>query len=125
MSVCYTVFASSEWRTDKGKQMKQSKVSEAYSRSKIAREALFDMSARSMECTEDKAGIVWERFLLQTNHPTSASPELVSVVLVATPHWWDVFVPLTRLQENTEVVAAIKALRTETLAQSMAKELAA
>jgi hypothetical protein len=36
---------------------------------------------QSMECTEDKAGIVWERFTSHTRH----------CVVVATPAWASVF----------------------------------
>lgn len=78
----------------------RSQVAEAYERSKAAREALFDAGCRPMECTEDKVGIVWERFI---------TPKGESLIFFATPHWWDVFAPVTDHTGVAETVAAIKA----------------
>lgn len=79
---------------------KLSPVAQAYERSKIGRRALFDADCRAMECTEDKAGIVWERFI---------TPQGRSIILFATPSWWDVFEPVTDEATNDATVAAIKA----------------
>lgn len=76
-----------------------SKVSDAYGRCKIARNTLSEIGARPMECTEDKCGIVWERWLL---------PNGTSAILYATPHGWDVFTPVTQDNAIEATVAAIK-----------------
>lgn len=81
---------------------KLSKVAQAYERSKIGRNALIAAGARSMEVTEDKCGIVWERFIV--------GPNGTSVVLFATPSWWEVFSPLTTDATNDGTIAAINAL---------------
>jgi hypothetical protein len=83
-------------------QRKLSKVAEAYQRCYIAREALRQSGARCMEVTEDKCGIVWERYIV--------GPNGTSVILYATPHWWDVFSPITSDTTNDGTIAAIKAL---------------
>lgn len=83
-------------------QTKVTNVSKAYECSKVARYALIEAGARSMECTEDKAGIVWERFII--------GPNGTSAILYATPDWWDVFVPLTVDMTIGGTIAAIKAL---------------
>ena len=81
---------------------KLSPVAQAYERSKIGREALFDLHARAMECTEDKAGIVWERFVLpDTGH---------SVILFATPSWWDIFATIDSSNMTDATIDALKAL---------------
>jgi len=80
------------------KAARVSPVAQAYASSKPGREALFEIG-RAMECTEDKCGIVWERFVVGGE----------SLILVATPHWWDVYAPLTSDGEIAAVVAAIKA----------------
>jgi hypothetical protein len=77
-----------------------SKVAEAYARSKSGREALFEVG-RSMECTEDKCGIVWERFIL---------PNGISLILVATPHWWDVYAPIDDTGTTASTVDALRAI---------------
>lgn len=77
-----------------------SEVTKAYERSKHGREALVAVGGRCMEATEDKAGIVWERWLL---------PNGTSAVLFATPHWWDVFTPATTENTINATVDAIKA----------------
>ncbi len=80
-----------------------SKVREAYARCKPGRDALVESNARAMECTEDKSGMVWERWLL---------PNGTSAVLVATPVWWNVFIPATDENSIDATVAAIKAAAT-------------
>lgn len=84
-----------------------SKVSDAYNRCKAGRNALAEAGARSMETTEDKCGIVWERWLL---------PNCTSVVLYATPFGWNVFSPLTDDNSTDATVAAIKAAATAEVA---------
>lgn len=64
-------------------QRKLSPVQEAYKRSEETRRLICELGGRSMECTEDKCGIVWERFIL--------GPNAQSVILYATPSWYDVF----------------------------------
>lgn len=76
-----------------------SQVAQAHQRSKHAREFLLS-NCRPMECTEDKSGIVWERFV---------TPAGESLVLVATPHWWDVYAPVTESRLTIDVIAAIAA----------------
>lgn len=83
------------------KPTKNTEVMKAYDRSRPGREALFDNGCRSMECTEDKAGIVWERFV---------TPHGVSLILFATPSWWEVFCPLTSNATVHATVAAIIAV---------------
>ena len=73
-------------------------VTKAYERCKDGRSALAKLDARCMECTEDKAGIVWERWLL---------PNGRSAILFATPHWWDVFVPVSPENSVSATVAAL------------------
>jgi hypothetical protein len=81
------------------------KIAEAYKRSQIGRTALNKINARCMEVTEDKCGIVWERYIIQVS-PNSSK----NLILFATPSWWDVFVPLETSGSNDSLVAAIKAL---------------
>lgn len=76
-----------------------SKVSEAYSRSSKGRDALIDVGACAIECTEDTCGIVWERWLL---------PNGTCVILHATPHSWNVFVPCTNENFIAATIDAIK-----------------
>jgi hypothetical protein len=82
-----------------------SKVSEAYKRANPIRDVLIEIG-HCMEVTEDKCGILWERWTLHDgNH----------VVLFATPHWFDVFMPVTQDQ-------SIAGLRTELLALAAARK---
>lgn len=53
-----------------------------------------------MEVTEDKCGILWERWL---------TPNGDSLILFATPSWYDVFVPLTNGVRHIDVASAIDA----------------
>lgn len=64
-------------------QKKLTPVQQAYERSKETRSLICQLGARSMECTEDKCGVVWERFII--------GPNGQSVILYATPSWYDVF----------------------------------
>lgn len=59
--------------------------------------------ARCMEVIEDKCGIVVERYHL-------LDPPHTNLVLFATPHWYDLFVPLTRADTHQEVVDALHKL---------------
>lgn len=91
-----------------------SPVAQAYARCKPARDVLHKV-ARSMECIEDKAGVVTERFCM---------PDGTSVLLFATPHWWDVYAPITaetgidatlaKIAEHAAACEAIQAKRMET-----------
>ena len=65
---------------------KPSLVAQAYEQSKETRRDL-QKRGRLMETTEDKAGIVWERY---------AMPEGHGIILFATPSWHDTFVRLQR-----------------------------
>jgi hypothetical protein len=56
-----------------------------------------------MEATEDKAGIVWERWLIEVK-----SRGAVSVILFATPYWWDLFSPITNSTKVDETLAALR-----------------
>jgi hypothetical protein len=82
---------------------KLSKVAQAYERCKPARDALHSVG-RCMETTEDKCGIVWERWVIVRDS------DCVSVLLYATADGWDVFAPLSRDATIDGTVAAIKAL---------------
>lgn len=73
-------------------------VAQAYQRCEAGRRALLEC-AQPMECTEDKCGIVWERFV---------TPRGESLILFATPSWWDVYAPLCASGLIVDVVAAIK-----------------
>ena len=63
----------------------KSKVTQAYELAAPIRIELGKLG-RCMEVTEDKAGILWERWIIHNKR---------SVILVATPRWADVFVPLS------------------------------
>lgn len=90
--------------------MANKKVAEAYARIKPAHDALREMDAVCMEVTEDKAGIVWERWYVQVSKPTEVQQRVVNLIVFATPHWWDVFAPVSPSGEISATVAAIKAL---------------
>ena len=94
-------------------QRKLSKVAQAYERCKEAREALRQMDTRAMEQTEDKCGIVWERHLLQVrDRDVNGMPvdRLISIVLFATPDWWDIFVPVTSSPKTQDTIDVLKAM---------------
>lgn len=78
---------------------KMKPIHEAYARCEAMRRALNDMHARCMEVTEDKYGILWERWLL---------PNGKSAVLWATPHGWDVFLPADDGNNIEAAIAAVK-----------------
>ena len=82
---------------------KLSKVAQAYERCKIARKALRE-HACSMEVTEDKCGIVWERWCIVVDGRS------MSLILFATPSWYEVFRPLTDDQRNEAIPEALAAL---------------
>ena len=90
--------------------MCNSKISQAYAKCQPARDALHEMDAVCMERTEDKAGIVWERWYVQTSLPTEVQQRVVNVIVFATPTWWDVFTPISDSGEIAATIAAIKAL---------------
>lgn len=92
---------------------KLSPVAEAYQRSKAGREALL-RTCRAMECTEDKCGIVWERFVTRAG---------VSLILVATPHWWDVYAPVTELGTTSATLDKILELAARQRSDDMHEQL--
>jgi len=75
-----------------------SKISDAYTKCQPIRDALAN-NGRCIEVTEDKAGILWERWILHNG---------TSVVLFATPHWYDVFSPITTSSRISDTVEAIE-----------------
>jgi hypothetical protein len=77
--------------------MKINKVTQAYDRCAAVREALSD-NGKCVEITEDKAGILWERYVLHNGR---------SAILFATPSWYDVFVPATDSVNVGDTIAAI------------------
>lgn len=80
-----------------------SKIAQAYERCKLARKALHKY-ATCMEVTEDKCGIVWERWSIET------ADGFRSLILFATPVWYDVFSPLTTDMRDEAVPEAIAAM---------------
>jgi hypothetical protein len=76
-----------------------SKVAEAYTRAGIVRDHLHKIG-RCMEVTEDKAGILWERWLIGKTQ----------IVLMATPNWAEVFKPVSNAVEWDDTIAALDAL---------------
>lgn len=90
-------------------QKKLSAVAEAYKRAEIARDWLHK-NARCMEVTEDKAGIVWERWLMMSP-PDAPSTCHVSVLLQATPHGYDVYVPVSPSSMAADTIAALESLK--------------
>ena len=94
---------------------KRSPVQDAYARCKPARDLLIELDGQCMETTEDKAGILWERWILQKDPLVADSDgsfrqHLINVILFATPHWWDVFTPVTETKEIDRTLEAIRAL---------------
>ncbi len=90
------------------KQAQRTPLAQAYERSKAGREALFAADCRPMECTEDKCGIVWERFI---------TPDGRSLVIIATPHWWDVYAPV---HDGNDLAATIAAIKSAAIAKAEA-----
>lgn len=86
-------------------------VQQAYERCKLARDALIEMDAQCMEATEDKSGWLWERWIVETTPPATTPRRIVSVVLFSTPHWWDLFTPVTNDQSVTGTLDALRALQ--------------
>jgi hypothetical protein len=78
-----------------------SKIQEAYARAKTVRDRLHKI-ARCMEVTEDKAGILWERWLVGETQ----------VVLMATPHWVEIFKPVSNAPEWDDTFAALDKIAT-------------
>jgi hypothetical protein len=77
---------------------KQKPLHKAYELSEPLRHALSDLG-RCMEVTEDKCGILWERWLVSGGR---------SVLLMATPHFVDVFASVT---DDVTIDGTIKALQ--------------
>jgi hypothetical protein len=78
---------------------KMKPIHEAYTRCEEMRRAFSEMGARCMEVTEDRYGILWERWLL---------PSGASAVLWATPHGWDVFLPANGTNSTEATIEAVK-----------------
>ena len=76
-------------------------IHDAYARCEIMRRTLNDMNARCVEVTEDLCGILWERWILV--------PSGQSLILWATPHAWDVFLPAHNGNDTDATIAAVKA----------------
>ncbi len=91
--------------------LKQTKVMAAYEKCAPARKALQDIGARCMEVTEDKCGILWERYFLVEATRADNTTKATNIILYATPDWWDVFVPLTKDTTVSGTLAAIAALK--------------
>ena len=64
-------------------ERKLSPVARAYQRSQQPRQIL-NRVAQPMECTEDKCGIVWERWHL-------ATADRPQIIMFATPSYYEVF----------------------------------
>jgi hypothetical protein len=69
------------------KNVKLSKVAQAHEKLAETRRVLREAGCMSMELVEDKAGIVAERFV----RPGDGK----SIVVWATPHWYDAYAPIT------------------------------
>jgi hypothetical protein len=85
------------------KPTKLSKVAQAYERAKDARKHLRELGATCMEATEDKCGILWERWCFLA--PTTCK----NVYLYATPHGWDVSVPAAAGDQAKDTLDAVAA----------------
>lgn len=77
-------------------------VPAAYENAKPLRETLSQIG-KCMEVTEDKAGIVWERWLVGKSQ----------IVLFATPHFAEVFAPLTDDMTWEGAAAALRKLASD------------
>jgi hypothetical protein len=78
--------------------MKIKPIHAAYERSEVIRSGLTAMGARCIEVTEDKCGILWERWVLRNgNH----------AVLWSTPDAWEVFLPVASGNSVAETVSAL------------------
>lgn len=82
---------------------KLSAVQEAYERAKTAREHLRSLGARCMEATEDKAGILWERWCVV------GEKSCRNVYLYATPHGWDLSLTADVTNDTEKTLAAVTA----------------
>jgi hypothetical protein len=90
-------------------------LTQAYNRCSTARDFLRDLpSARLMETTEDKAGIVWERWIVSREPQYDESGKCIrngstrNLYLHATPHTWDISVTVSA---DDSVDATFRALR--------------
>lgn len=78
---------------------KLSAVQEAYVKAQPARDHLRKIGARCMETTEDKCGILWERWLVTRAAEHDGEGKIVrmgmcgNIYLYATPHGWDLSLP--------------------------------
>jgi hypothetical protein len=82
--------------------MRKTKVADAYERAKLIRDVLIRLG-RCMEVTEDKCGILWERWLVGQT----------SVILFSTPSWTEVFKPVTDDMTWEGTIRALEPLAAE------------
>lgn len=78
---------------------KLTKVAEANQKLDESRRTLFAAGCRLMETVEDKAGVVVERFI----RPGDGR----SIVLFATPLWYDAYAPITTENDLARYQAGI------------------
>ena len=79
--------------------VKQSKVSQAYEFASPVRKVLHEIG-KCMEVTEDKRGVLWERWIVGGHN----------VVVFATPHYFEVLTPLTNDATWSAVINELRAL---------------
>lgn len=87
----------------------------AYKRCETARNALRSLpDVRLMESTEDKSGILWERWIAVRDAQYDESGKLIrpgatrNIYLHATPHTWDIS---TTISTDDSTDATLRALR--------------
>jgi hypothetical protein len=80
---------------------KLSALQEAYRRAKPARDHLRSLGGRCMESTEDKCGILWERWCFVGNMSCR------NVYLYATPHGWDLSLTADTSNDVEATLAAV------------------
>lgn len=82
---------------------KLSAVQEAYQRAQPARDHLRKLDGRCMEATEDKCGILWERWCFV------GEKSCRNVYLYATPHGWDLSLTADVTNDTEKTLAAVTA----------------
>lgn len=88
--------------------MRVKPITEAYIRCEVARNFLRDLPARCMEATEDKAGILWERWVVVKDGPDRNT--CMNLYLYATPHGWDISLTASADNDTDATFAAIRAV---------------
>lgn len=89
---------------------KNGALQEALERAGIARAMLRKVSQgnyRIMEELHDKVGIVTERWIIGTG---PMGETIVEVVVMATPHWWNIYMPVTRSNRLDDTEKALAEL---------------